>query len=198
MIRVNEYIYYLESTDNPLSARVYVISGNEYTYIYDVGATRQARELIDNILNRRIIISHFHTDHIENLKFFYNDKENLFIGDYTNKILGYGNVITKMLEIEDGINLKIIPIPSSHSKGALGLIINDEYLLIGDALEGNRFGLNVTKLNELIKTLKELKFKYILIGHKSDILQKVDVIRTLEYYFSKREKNKPYIGYDVL
>lgn len=198
MIRVNEYIFFLESTDNPLSARVYVISGNEYKYIFDVGSNKASRELIDNIKNRRIIISHFHTDHMENLKTFYNDKNNLYIGDYTYKILGYGNVITAPIEINDGINLKIIPIPNSHAKGSLGVIVNNEYLLIGDALDGNRYGFNVTLLNSLIKQLKELEYKYILIGHNSDILMKEEVIKTLEYYYSKREKNKPYIGYNVL
>ena len=198
MIEINEYISYLESSENPLSARIYIIKGNEYNYIFDVGANKEAREIINNIKNRKIIISHFHTDHMENLKIFYNDIDNLYIGDYTYKILGYGNVITKLYEINDGINIKIIPIPNSHAKGSLGMIINDKYLLIGDALDGNRYGLNVTLLNDLIKVLKLYEFEYVLIGHRCDILNKNDVIKTLEYYYSKREKNKPYIGYDVL
>ena len=198
MIEINEYISYLKSSETPLSARVYVIKGKEFNYIFDVGANKESRELIDKIKNRKIIISHFHTDHMENLKIFYNDINNLYIGDYTYKILGYGNVIKELYEINDGINLKIIPIPNSHAKGSLGLIINDKYLLIGDALDGNRYGLNVTLLNDLIKTLKKYEFQYILIGHEAEILNKKDVIDLLEYYYSKREKNKPYIGYDKL
>ena len=93
MKRINDYISYLESTDNPLSARVFIINGKEYNYIFDVGANKESREIIKNIENRKIIISHFHTDHMENLRFFIGDVDNLYIGDYTYKMLGYGNVI---------------------------------------------------------------------------------------------------------
>ncbi len=196
MIKVNDYIEYLEATENPLSAHVFLIKGKEYTYIFDVGANKQSRELISKINNRRIIISHFHPDHMENLKIFYDDKDNLYIGDYTFKILGYGNVIKEILEINDGINLKIVPIPNSHAKGSLCLIINNEYLLIGDSLDGNRYGLNVSLLSDEIRLLKKLDFKYILTSHENKIYLKDMVIKELEYYFSKREKNKPYIGYD--
>ncbi|MBQ7641649.1 MAG: MBL fold metallo-hydrolase [Acholeplasmatales bacterium] len=198
MKRINDYISYLESTDNPLSARVFIINGKEYNYIFDVGANKESREIIKNIENRKIIISHFHTDHMENLRFFIEDVDNLYIGDYTYKILGYGNVIKEELEISDGIDLKIIPIPNSHSKGALCLLINEEYLLIGDSLEGNRYGLNQNSLKDEIALLEKLNFKYILTGHESEIYLKDDVIKTLKYYYSKRDNKKPYIGYDML
>lgn len=198
MIKINDYIEFLESSENPLSAKVFIIKGKNNNYIFDVGANALAKELINSIENRIIIISHFHTDHMENLKHFINDKDNLYIGDYTFKILGYGNVLKEIYEINDGINLKIIPIPNSHSKGSLCLIINDEYLLIGDSLDGNRYGLNVSLLYDEIKLLKNLKFKYIIPSHENVIYKKDDVIKDLEYYYSKKEKNKPYIGYELL
>ena len=153
---INEYIKYIESSENPLSANVFIIKGINNNYIFDVGSNKYSREYINKIDDRIIIISHFHTDHMENLKFFYNDINNLYIGDYTYKILGYGNVIKDKYEINDGINLKIISIPNSHAKGSLCLLINNEYLLIGDSLDGNRNGLNVSLLYDEIKLLKEL------------------------------------------
>lgn len=198
MIVINDYISYVESSENPLSSMVYIIKGSNYNYIFDVGASKEAREIIKNINNRKIIISHFHTDHMENLKFFTNDIDNLYIGDYTKKILGYGNLLNDKIEINDGINLKIIPIQNCHAKGSLCVIINDKYLLIGDSLDGNRYGFNVTLLNSLIKFLKNNTFEYVLTSHSKDILKKEDVIKELEYYYSNRDKNKPYIGYDSL
>lgn len=196
MVNINEYISFLEASDNPLSAKVFVIKGNNKNYIFDVGANKASRDLIKNIENRCIIISHFHTDHMDNMKYFLDDE--LYIGDYTFKILGYGNVINDIFEINDGINLKIIHIPNSHAKGSLCVVVNKKYLLIGDSLDGNRYGLNVSLLYDEIKILKSLDFKYILTSHENVIYNKEDVIKDLEYYYSKREKNKPYIGYDIL
>ena len=99
MIKINDYIEFLESSENPLSAKVFIIKGKNNNYIFDVGANALAKELINSIENRIIIISHFHTDHMENLKHFINDKDNLFMGDYTFKILGYGNVLKEIYEI---------------------------------------------------------------------------------------------------
>jgi len=196
MEEINEYIKYIKSSNNPLSSNVFLIKGVKNNYIFDVGANKLSRDIIKDINNKIIIISHFHTDHMENMKYFSNEK--LYIGDYTYKILGYGNVVNNILEINDGINLKIVHIPNSHAKGSLCLIINDLYLLIGDSLEGNRYGLNVSLLYDEIKLLKSLKYEYILTSHDDEILKKEEVIKYLELCYSKKEKNKPYIGYDVL
>lgn len=37
LFKINDTISKLESSDNPLSADVYFITGKEYTYIVDVG-----------------------------------------------------------------------------------------------------------------------------------------------------------------
>ncbi len=195
---INDYLRYIEAKDAPLSSNVFLIEGIKNTYIFDVGSDKFSREEIKKIKNKSIIISHFHQDHMENLKFFIDDEYDLYIGDYTYKILGYGNVIRDKYEINDGVNLKIFYIPNSHAKGSLGVIINNEYLLIGDSLDGNRNGFNVSLLNEEIKLLKELEYKYILNGHNNEILNKKDVIDELELIYSKRIKNKPYIGYDLI
>jgi glyoxylase-like metal-dependent hydrolase (beta-lactamase superfamily II) len=196
MEEIKEYIKYIKSSNNPLSSNVFLIKGEKNNYIFDVGANKLSRDIIKDINNKIIIISHFHTDHMENMKYFINEK--LYIGDYTYKILGYGNVVNDIIEINDGINLKIVHIPNSHAKGSLCLIVNDLYLLIGDSLEGNRYGLNVSLLYDEIKLLKSLNYKHILTSHDDVIYNKDEIIKNLEYYYSKREKNKPYIGYDLL
>lgn len=194
---INDYLRYIEAKEAPLSSNVFIIKGNKNTYIFDVGSDRISREEIKKIKNKSIIISHFHKDHMENLNFFSDDEYDLYIGDYTYKILGYGNVIKDIYEIHDGIHLKIIHIPNSHAKGSVGLIMNNEYLLIGDSLDGNRNGFNVSLLSEEIKLLKELDYKYVLNGHNNEIINKEDIIKELEFIYSKRIKNKPYIGYDL-
>lgn len=195
MIKINDYIEYLPSSDAPLSAEVYLIKGKNNNYLFDVGISKEARKIVEETKNRMIIISHFHPDHIGNLKFFIDDIDNLYLGDYTYKILGYGNIVRDIIEINDGINLKIIPVPNSHAKGSLMLLVNNLYLLIGDSLYCNTKGYNVSLLYDEIKLLNELEFKYVLVSHKDKLYPKEVVIKELMYYYSKREKNKPYISF---
>lgn len=197
MIKINDYIEYLPATEAPLSAEVYRIKGENNNYLFDVGISKEAKEIVEDTKNRMIIISHFHPDHMGNLKHIPNDIENLYVGDYTYKILGYGNIIRNIIEINDGINLKIIPMPNSHAKGSLALLVNNEYLLIGDSLYCNTKGYNVSLLNSEIRLLKDLEFKYVLVSHKDNIYPKKAVIEELEYYYSKRSKDKPYISFKV-
>lgn len=194
MIKVEDYLIYLEETREPLSADVYFIRGNKYTYIFDVGSNKDSRELIDKIDDKIVIISHFHQDHIGNMRFVKDKVKEVYLGDYTYKILGYGNVIKDIYEINDGINIKIISIPNSHAKGSLCVIINNKYLLIGDALYSNRYGYNVSLLNEQLKLLKKLEFEYVISSHKKKMYSKDNIIHELEYYYSKRSKDKPYIS----
>ena len=196
--KINGYIDHLASTSEPLSADVYIIRGNDNNYIFDVGANKISRDLINSINNKIIIISHFHQDHLGNMVYIKDGIKDLYIGDYTYHILGYGNKCQNMIEINDGINLKIIPLPNSHSKGSLILIVNDEYLFVGDALYSNRNGYNVSLLNEEIRILKELKYDKVLVSHENNIYSKEEILMELEYFYSKRDKNKPNISFSDL
>ena len=197
MKEINEYISYIESTEAPLSAEVYKIKGENNNYIFDVGANKESRELLSGIDNKVVIISHFHQDHIGNMRFIKDSINKIYVGDYTYKILGYGERIDSVYEINDGINLKIIHLPNSHAKGSLALIINNEYLLIGDALYTNRYGYNVSLLHDEIDILKKYDYDKVIVSHKNKIYSKKQIIHELEYYYSKREKNKPYISFSV-
>ena len=195
MIRVSDELYFLPSTEAPFSADIYLIKGEKKNYLFDIGIGKEARKIVDEIDNKVVIISHFHQDHLGNLKFYDLKNEDIFIGDYTYKIIGYGTVVRNIIEINDKVNLKIIPIPNSHAKGSLVLLINNEILLMGDSLYCNTKGYNVSLLNSEIKLLKELDFKYAMSSHKDKLYPKKIVLDELEYYYSKRSKDKPYISF---
>ena len=197
MEKITEYISYIESTEAPLSADVYIINGKNNNYIFDVGANKESREYLNKIDNKIVIISHFHQDHIGNMRFIKDSILNLYVGDYTYRILGYGDKVLDIVEIDDGINLKIIHLPNSHAKGSFALIVNNEYLLIGDALYTNRYGYNVSLLNNEIAILKKYEYDKVIVSHKNKIYSKKQIIHELEYYYSKREKNKPYISFSA-
>ena len=68
MIEINERISVLQSSEEPvLSADVYVIKGDRFSYIVDVGSNDEALTLVKSIPNKKIVITHFHDDHTDNL-----------------------------------------------------------------------------------------------------------------------------------
>lgn len=76
-IRITDRISYIPATENPLSADVGIIEGDDAVWFYDVGANEEVAEFIENYdtgLNatserkkKIAVISHFHTDHSANL-----------------------------------------------------------------------------------------------------------------------------------
>jgi len=183
----------MESSENPLSADVYFIKATNDTYIVDVGSNEDAREAITAIPSGKIIITHFHQDHMENLKHIPVVEANLYVGDYTRKVLGYGTLVREQVHIQDGISIRILPIPNSHAKGSLCVLANEEYLLLGDSFYTNKNGYNVSLLYDEIKLLKELNFRYALMSHDTKVYTRDEILETLEYYYLRREKNNPYI-----
>ena len=139
--------------------------------------------------------------------------EKLFIGKGTEKYLPDGEIVCEPLVIYDEtdpemsggtgenpnreLKLEIIPMPSSHSKGSLALVVNDEYFFMGDSTycryipkkegEEDRVEYNVQKLKEQIDLLKQVKAEKCLISHEKRFMRpKKVVLRQLEAIFEKR------------
>ena len=67
-IKITEQISYIKSSDNPLSADVSLVDGQEYLYVFDVGNNEKVAEYLNAIpKKKRVILSHFHTDHMGTL-----------------------------------------------------------------------------------------------------------------------------------
>ena len=195
LFKINDTISKLESSDNPLSADVYFITGKEYTYIVDVGACENALRLINDTPDKKIIITHFHQDHAGNLKAVTGAAE-IFVGSYTKKSTGIGTAITEKLLIEDGVKLEIIPIPSSHAKGSLGVLVNGEYLILGDSVYGSAKGYNVSLLGDEIALLQSTDFTNALMSHDNVFYNKNQVLERLKTIYSHRQKNENFIIYE--
>ena len=83
-IKITEHISYIKASDNPLSADVVLIEGQEYLYLYDVGNNEQVAEYINSLpKKKRVILSHFHTDHMGNIGRV--EWENVYFGANTEK-----------------------------------------------------------------------------------------------------------------
>ncbi|MBQ8634262.1 MAG: MBL fold metallo-hydrolase [Lachnospiraceae bacterium] len=83
-IKITEQISYVKASDNPLSADVILVDGQEYLYVFDVGNNEQVAEYLNAIpKKKRVILSHFHTDHMGNIGRV--DWESVYFGANTEK-----------------------------------------------------------------------------------------------------------------
>lgn len=198
MTHIDEKITCIEATDNPLSADVYFIEGNEYTYIIDAGSNDYAYEQITSIDKKKIIITHFHQDHCENIKRIDIADGDLFVGNYTRKTLEKGTVVDAEMTISDGVKLRIIPIKNSHAKDSLCVVVNDEYLFLGDAFYSSIKGYNVSLLHDEIALLESVPFTKAVFSHENSVYDRNYVLDNLKEIFAKRQKDLPYISNDLL
>ena len=189
LIEITPEISYLPSVENPISSDVVFIktAGSDTTWIFDVGTSGEAAELIKAVDGKKnIVISHFHPDHIMNLLKVKCD--NLYVTKYTKKYTRAGTIVDEELDFPDGV--KIYQIPSSHSKGCLVLEYKD-YAFLGDATYV-RFRLsareyNVQLLEQMIKKLEEIPAPNFCLSHDKTFVQpKESVLRIYKKILSRR------------
>lgn len=204
-------------SENPLSADVVAVRGDGAWWVFDVGACDEAVDFINALprvsescssLQKNIVISHFHRDHLLNLVRFAQgevslDFDEVFVGPYASKVLGTvagheKKTVTSPLAFDDGLQIQIIPVMNSHAKGSLALIV-DDYVFLGDATypmvgHGTPDVYNVQILEQQIKMLKSLTPTHFCLSHKRGLVRDKDsVIQFLESVYARRQKNENYI-----
>ena len=159
-------------------------------------------------LAKNVVISHFHRDHLLNVQRMCGgeislDIDALYVGAYTSKTFGEiegvaKNVVMEPLALDDGVQIQILPMPNSHAKGSLALIV-DDFVFLGDATypmvgHGSPDVYNVQILGEQIKLLKSLTSSRFCLSHKRGLVRdKTSVIQFLESVYARRQKNENYI-----
>ena len=159
-------------------------------------------------LKKNIVISHFHRDHLLNVVRHCNgevslDFDTLYVGAHASKVVGEiasreKITVTSPLLFDDGVHIEILPIPNSHAKGSLALIV-DDYVFLGDATypmvgHGEPDVYNVQILEQQIKLLKSLTATRFCLSHKRGLVRdKESVIQFLESVYARRQKNENYI-----
>ena len=134
---INDHISYLTPTEHPLSANVVIIEGDAFLWGYDVGNHPAVSEILQKKSEQtgkeiRVILSHFHPDHIGNLSEI--SCEAVYQGKNTFRYTKTGTVIEEDTWFQDGdVWLHLFPIPSSHAKGSLALEVDETWCFLGDA-----------------------------------------------------------------
>ena len=159
-------------------------------------------------LKKNIVISHFHRDHLLNVVRHCNgevslDFDTLYVGSHASKVVGEiaGHekiTVSSPLLFDDVVHIEILPVPNSHAKGALALIV-DDFVFLGDATypmvgHGEPDVYNVQILEQQIKMLKSLTASRFCLSHKRGLVRdKSSVIQFLESVYARRQKNENYI-----
>lgn len=186
-IKISETISYLPASENPLCADIGIIRENGCTWLYDVGNGADNIAGLDG--NYHIVLSHFHQDHTGNLENIHADA--LYVSKETYTHVHAGTIVEKGLTVD---NLHIFPLPSSHTKGCLGLEVDNTYAFVGDALysksKNGCYIYNAQLLKEEIAVLKSLKATILLVSHFPGLVRRKDeVIAELEEIYAMRTPN---------
>lgn len=185
MEKINEYISYIPSVEEPLSADVYFIKGNKGYYIFDVGNNEGSLKEINSINGPKIVIlSHYHKDHTGNIEKV--NYEKLYVGDLTYDTIKQGVVVDEKITLVDGVKVEIVQCPSPHVDGSLIVNVNNEYTLIADLYFTRPAMMDKEKAHEMLKTLCSIDTKYFVVSHQEEqsIFLKEELLKELEEYFS--------------
>ena len=196
-IYIAEYLSYWKATEAPLSADVGVIEGASGVWLYDVGNSEKTAAEINALPGRKnIVLSHFHPDHIGNLPKIRYDA--LYQGANTLRYTGAGTAVTADIYLQDGVQLHLFPLPSSHAKGSLGLEVNETYAFLGDGAYSTRKAgrrvYNAGLLLEQIRVLRGLKARWFLLSHDAEFVRsREEVLSQLEAIYKMRSPKESYI-----
>ena len=185
MNTIGKRIKYLPATNDPLSADVYCIDGDQYCYVYDVGNNNRSLQHINQISKEKIVIlSHHHKDHTGNIADVHY--HNLYVGKKTYDAIGKGIILEDKLTINDGVRIDVIQCISPHTDGSLIITVDNEYTLIAD-LYFTRPPFEMEKAMKMIETLRDIDTKYFVISHQEDekVIPKEKLIAELTAYFNQ-------------
>ena len=202
-ISINDHISYLTATEEPLSANVVLIEGDTFLWVYDVGN----HPLVPGILKERaeqtgkevrVILSHFHPDHIGNLSEI--SCEGIYQGKNTFRYTKTGMVVEEDTWFQDGtVRLHLFPIPSSHAKGSLALEVDETWCFLGDAAyamqKNGQTVYNAERLLAEIRVLQKVQAPWFCLSHREPFQQKKeDILEWMEAIYAKRRQGEPYIS----
>ncbi|MBD5160575.1 MAG: MBL fold metallo-hydrolase [Oscillibacter sp.] len=199
-ISIDKRLSYWKASEEPLSADIGVLEGDQYTWIFDVGNGPEAAGCIRSIPGpKRAVLSHFHQDHIGN----WREVETLYQGAHTFRYTGMGEIVRGSLTLEDGVPIRLFEIPSSHAKGCIGMEVDKKYAFLGDATyctaknTQGRLAYNANLLADELKVLRALKARYFLLSHNDPFARpREDVLAELEEIYARRDPRSPYIFVD--
>ena len=161
--RIAPRILRVPPVDEPLSSDAFIIEGDAQYYVYDVGASDAAYEVVSALDKPvTVILSHFHRDHTANMVRI-TPAETL-VGARTRRQLGLGTLVEAPVTIRDGVELLVQPCVSPHAPGCLIVTVNGAYTLIGD-LHYAQSGKGQGEVKGMRNALSALRTQSFVVSH---------------------------------
>ena len=161
--RIAPRILRVPPVDEPLSSDAFIIEGDAQYYVYDVGASDAAYEVVSALDKPvTVILSHFHRDHTANMARLSPDET--LVGARTRRQLGLGTLVDAPLTIRDGVELLVQPCVSPHAPGCLIVTVNGAYTLIGD-LHYAQPGKGQGEVKGMRNALSALRTQFFVVSH---------------------------------
>lgn len=107
-------------------------------------------------------------------------------------------IVRENFSIDDGVKLDVLLFPSTHSKGSLVLMVNEEIAFLGDSLyakfKDDSKAYNVQLLKEQIQIIEAMPAKSFLLSHdRGKVRSKAFVLRLLNSIYGQRTPDSPYV-----
>lgn len=186
--QISDRITYIPMRENPLSSDVIFYEGKGFLWLFDTGCgeeiLKETKEFLKNNDKRvKVVISHFHEDHITNIK--YLDFDEAFMSKQSYKYIGDGTLVEESIIFDDE-DVRIYRIPSSHAKGSLCMCA-DGYCFVGDAIystmKDGKIFFNPQLLQQEIRFLEDIPETKLLVSHYDGLVREKDeVIKELKVF----------------
>ncbi len=194
-IAIDGGISYIEASDDPLSADIGIIRRGGETWLYDVGNGEKSAAGLNGCYH--IVLSHFHADHTGNI-----DRvraASLYVSKETFAHVRRGTIVQN--DVYAG-GLHIFPLPSSHTKGCLGLEVDETYAFVGDALYSKAkdgcYIYNAQLLKDEIAVLERLRAPWLLVSHYQGLIRKrEEAVEELKAIYAARESHSSEISIPI-
>ena len=214
--KITDRISYVPASMNPLSSDIGIVRGDSRLYLYDVGSSLPALKLLQELPDSKaVVISHFHGDHTwwlsdhkhgehgvandDNISTDYERPRysSLYVSkisaQYTEPHDDRTVLVTEPVSIDDGVRIDIIPLPCTHAKGSLCMLVDSEYAFLGDSTYANKVNgvtfYNAQLLKSEIEILEALPAEFFLLSHDSKFVRpKKVILRQLKAVYSRWDK----------
>lgn len=214
--QISDRISYIPATMNPLSSDIGIVTGNSRQYLFDVGSSLPALKFLQKAPDTKaIVISHFHGDHTwwlsdhkhgehgvavdDNISTDYERPgySTLYVSKTSARYTGPHDertvIVNERFSVDDGVHLDIVPLPCTHCKGSLCLVVDNEFAFVGDSTYANKVNgvtfYNAQLLKAEIEILESLPADYFLLSHDSKFIRpKKVILRQLKSIYSGWDK----------
>lgn len=228
LIKIDDTISYYPQIEEPLSSDVIIVKGDTGYFVFDAGNSIEAAKILNDLEGtKRLILSHFHMDHVANVlradfdeiygskktirrisEASFAEQARVAVGSDRSEpdrstvtevnLTDAVKAVERPLILSDGVKIEIRPIPCSHSKGSLIMIVDDSIAFIGDAFyamfKGENRVYNAQLLKEEIEFIKALNVDRFFLSHDGGkIRNKRFVLRFLNAFYERRDRGEAYI-----